>query len=196
MRKILTASAISVLGLFLAAGNVFAATINNNGAGSHSTVFSTSFMLSVRSQTNISTFINSVNTSSNTGANGANFNTGNPGTVTNNSGGANTTVGVTNVAGSNVDTSSATSCCPCSLVPDMVITNNGATSVNTITSFTNCVTRLSQTNVSNVGNSITTTTNTGNNSASFNTGGNVTQTSGGATTTVNVTNVAGSNSSM
>ena len=193
MRKVITASAIGVLGLLMAAGNVFAATtISGNGVGSHNTVVQKSKTLSFTDQTNIANFSNHVNTNTNTGNNKANKNTG--GDVVLVGGSSNATVGITNVANSNTNTAT-NSCCPCSQLGDATITGNGVWSHNTIVDVTKCVTKLDQTNVANISNSVNTNSNTGNNSASYNTGGDVSVASGDATTSVTVSNVANSNSS-
>lgn len=73
------------------------------------------------------------------------------------------------------------------------ISGNGGGSTNVVVSKNKSKTILAQTNVSTFNNGVTTGTNTGHNHANNNTGGDVTLTSGNATTTTTITNVAGSN---
>ncbi|CAN5343474.1 hypothetical protein BH10PAT1_BH10PAT1_2110 [soil metagenome] len=192
MKKIIQASAISILGLMLATGSVFATTtLSGNGAGSHNTVVAKSKTVNVTNQTNVTKLSNKVNTSTNTGKNKANNNTGGDVTVT--GGSSETTLTVSNLAGSNVSTGDAACCCDTPVVSDISITGNGVWSSNKVIDLSKCITEVDQTNVTNIYNNVNTTTNTGGNHASGNTGGDVSVMSGDSTTNVTVTNVAGSN---
>ena len=73
------------------------------------------------------------------------------------------------------------------------VTNNGAMSKNGVVVVKASSKTTLQTNVTKVKNNVGTTQNTGKNSASFNTGGNSSVTSGDATSTVAVVNMGGGN---
>lgn len=194
MRKVLTASAISMLALVFAASSVMAATIGGNGSNSHNKILSNNSTYSSVSQLNVSSIGNNVSVSSNTGGNKANKNTG--GNVTLMSGVTTTTVGITNLAGSNSNTST-NSCCPCNIDGSSAsITDNGAGSSNKIITGASCVTKVKQTNISNIYNGVHVGSNTGGNSANRNTGGDVNVISGDTNTNVTVNNAVGSNISM
>lgn len=190
MNKIITASAISLLSLVLAVGSVSAATISGNGAGSHNEIIMKSKVSFAVDQANLANFGNDIGTSSNTGNNKADKNTG--GSVTIVGGDSSSTVGVTNAANSNSNTST-NSCCPCSLPGDITITGNGADSKNKVVDVSKCKTEITQSNEANIYNSVETSTSTGGNSANSNTGGDVNISSGNSTSSVTVSNAANSN---
>jgi len=195
MKKII-ASVFVITCAFLSVGNVNAAAeIKNNGAGSNNKIKVKSTSSSVVSQTNTAVFVTEVGATTNTGGNKANKNTGGTTSVT--SGAALTNVGVLNTA--NVNTySNSNGQCGCGCCDhignwNVVISGNGADSWNKVKVSENCAHAHIQSNSANIYNGVVSVTQTGGNTSSKNTNGDVTVTTGAATTTVVVENNANIN---
>jgi hypothetical protein len=197
MRKILTASFISMVSLFLVSVPTMAATVVvGNGSSSYNYVSLHSSTHVTATQTNVATLVNKIKTGSWSFGSGntANNNTGGSTTVV--GGNTDTMLGVTNLGNSNTSTTPQT-CCPCNIANgDVTIAGNGDSSLNSVHVSSHCSTTLDQTNVATVTNDLHVGSGTGGNSASYNTGGDVTVLDGNSTVGVTVNNVVNSNSSM
>ncbi len=79
---------------------------------------------------------------------------------------------------------------PAASAEEIVISGNGADSVNQAVSSTNQETNVTQSNTADVNNDVETTANTGNNTASDNTGGNTEITTGDVSTSTEIANSA------
>ena len=180
--------------VFLAATSapVFAATTVNtshNGAGSLQVVTVTNKQKTKVTQSNATAVLNLTGVFQNTGGGSTSGNTG--GKVTQKSG--NTTSNVTNdtTTGGN---SATVSNCGCQLGNTDVTTNhNGAGSVQIVSVTNKKKTKVSQTNETLVVNGTLVVQNTGGLTADNNTGGDVDQTSGDASSTVTNTTTTGDN---
>ena len=171
----------------------FAAEISGNGAFSDNTVRIQQNSENVVSQSNEANVVNNVNSSATTGGNKGSFNTGGETIVV--TGNAKSVTDINNSLNTNHATVS--NCGTCAQgETDVTISGNGAFSDNKATVDANKQTFLNQTNVANVRNDVKSNADTGKNDASFNTGGEGSQTvisTGKATTGVSVTTDANKN---
>ncbi len=146
----------------------FAETVGNvgNGVDSNSSATVNSNNSTSVSQSNTANVTNTISVSSNTGNNSANRNTG--GEVSVNTGNAGASVGIQNMANSNV--ANVQGCCTNGGSSSVLNSGNGDSSDNTAKLNKNNTTALEQANVANVANYVTVDSNTGHNSANRNTG--------------------------
>lgn len=191
MTKKIIAVLSSVLLLAGSALPVFAETltITGNGSDSVNSINTTVTNTTQVSQTNTANINNNVTTTSNTGDNTASHNTG--GAVTVDTGSAKSQVSVTNTANTNVAAVDNCNCGTGNL--DVKLSGNGDGSKNTAdTKLTNQV-QLNQTNVGFVSNDVNAKSNSGDNKASYNTGGDVSISTGNALTSVSLKTNANQN---
>ena len=189
-QKIATAIATGALLLNAFAPVAFATTtiqISGNGAGSTNYANVTQVSNTTVTQTNTANVNNSVDATASTGNNSAGFNTG--GNVTIDTGKANVTANVSNNLNSNA---AEVKCCATGNT-DVLISGNGAFSNNTVNLTQTGNTNVTQNNNAHVNNNVDVSADTGGNSALFNTGGNVTVITGGATVNASVKTQANSN---
>lgn len=189
-RKLVTAIATGALLLNAFVPVAFATTtieITGNGVGSDNYANVTQTSNTVVNQTNNATVTNNVNATADTGDNKAKFNTG--GSVTVNTGDANVTANVSNTLNSNA---AQANCCQTGNT-DVLIDGNGVFSTNTVNLTQNSKTTVTQTNTANVTNNVDANADTGNNNAKWNTGGDVTVSTGNATVNVDVSTQANAN---
>ncbi len=192
--KLGTAIATSAILLGAMAPAAFAATdvvVGNNGAFSKSKVQVKNVKVTTVAQTNKQNVKNVVNSKANTGGNKVSFNTGGTSSVS-----TSDSHSVANITvGGNTNTATVNSDCNCEAGATVGVTDNGAFSHNSVkVTNSNWFTAL-QTNVSNVFNSVNSSSNTGGNSSSFNTGGTSTVHSGTAITGTDIT-VNGSSNTL
>lgn len=178
---------------------VFAGTtivISGNGADSYNKAEVEQNQTTVVNQSNEANIQNNVNASANSGKNDANRNTG--GSVSVDTGNASTSVGVAN----SVNTNEASVAC-CQGDVDVLISGNGADSKNKVELELNQKehrrspqpgTYISQENEANIKNYVDADSNTGKNDANRNTNGDVSVTTGKATTSVGILNQGNANS--
>jgi hypothetical protein len=156
--------------------------IKNNGANSKNTVKVTSSSLTAVGQVNLLAVGTLVGSGASTGGNKANNNTG-PGVVKSTSGAADSTVNVTVAGPSN--TATLPTPCPCDST-DVTVSGNGEKSTNSVTVTQNQTALAFQGNAQLVFTGVYSDAATGGNSANGNTGGDVTQKSGDASSNVTV----------
>ena len=162
--------------------------VAGNGAFSNTDVQTNSSNATNVNQNNTSAVTNNVQTTANTGNNSASFNTGSSVNVV--TGGANTTVGIANMTGSNtaavVGGSNGGG-------QNTAVAGNGAFSDNNVQTTNTNSTALNQTNTAALTNNVNVANNTGNNSANFNTGSDVNVYTGNANASVGLYNATGGN---
>ncbi len=165
-------------------------TISGNGSDTNNVANVTVTQTTQVSQTNTADITNTVNASADTGDNDANHNTG--GSVSVDTGNANTDVTISNTANTNV--ADVDNCNCGSGDVEVLVSGNGDDSNNTAnTTLQNTVT-LGQTNVANVTNNVEKArSDTGDNDANHNTGGSVSVSTGNATTSVDLSTNANAN---
>ncbi len=188
--RITTAIATGSVLLQALAGITHASTIeiSGNGAGSNNGVAVNQVSTTQVSQTNTANVSNNVNSSANTGGNDANFNTG--GNVTVNTGAANVSANVSNNLNSNA---ASVNCCANNGGTNVEVSGNGAFSDNQVGVNQTHTTAVSQGNAANVNNNVNGKANTGYNDAGFNTGGDVTVSTGKASVHSDVSTQANTN---
>lgn len=192
-QSMLSAIAVSalLLGLATPAFAVDTITISGNGSDSGNTVSVENSNATTVSQNNTATVANTVTSNANTGNNTAGNNTG--GNVSVGTGAASTTTNVSTSA--NVNRADTSGCTTCGTTGSMTITGNGSGSQNNVNlnSEGSNSTTVFQNNDAVVNNSVSSNANTGDNNTSGNTGGNVSTTTGSATTATTVTNATNAN---
>lgn len=191
-RKVATALATGALLLGSFVPLAFADTtlqISGNGTSSDNNINVTSNNTTNVTQTNEANIHNDVTADANTGNNQANNNTG--GTVSIDTGNATSTIDVTNRANANV--ADVSNCGGCVGNTDVTISGNGSFSNNRVNLNSSNQTTVNQTNTSDIHNEIRTEAETGDNRANGNTGGDVSITTGNATTDVTINNQANAN---
>ena len=190
-----TASAIvsGAILLYSLAIPTFASTtieISGNGASSTNTADVTTTQETTVVQNNVANITNNVNSAANTGNNTANSNTG--GNTTIDTGNAEAKATVSNTA--NLNKADVNTCGTCAAGNvDVTISGNGSDSVNTANVSNDNKTSVFQDNLANIENNVKVDANTGNNTANSNTGGDVRITTGNATATADVSNLANAN---
>lgn len=140
-------------------------TINGNGAGATSEVTTTTQSTTTVEQHNDAQITNNVSTSTDTGNNTADANTGGATTIETGSASSDTTVN-----NQNINSNTATAPSGSATGVNAQISNNGADSTNVISGTSNTSTTVSQTNNATITNTVITHANTGNNTANNNTG--------------------------
>lgn len=171
------------------AGNT---TVNVTGNGSHSdndVKLNNNSTVNV-SQANEANVSNNVNTTSNTGKNHTNDNTG--GDVSVSTGDANSHVSVSTAANANVANVGGSG--NGGGETSIVIAGNGSHSDNDVRLYDNPSLTISQANVADIYNDVNTKLTTGKNHANDNTGGDVTVETGNAKSNVGIDNMANFNS--
>lgn len=193
-RKLITGGIIAGFALLMSVTTSFAAvSISGNGTGSHNSVWANSFTLGSKIQTNVLTLTDTLKLGSKwSKGNSANFNTG--GSVAVGNGSTKDLASVNNVANSNSSTGNEACCCN-STFPSVTISGNGDHSQNSVWATTKCITKLDQTNMANIANSVQVGSGTGGNEASHNTNSDVTVVSGDSSANVTVNNMVNSNTS-
>lgn len=136
--------------------------VTDNGAGSQNTINNSSNTTTQTDQTNSTDITNAVSSTANTGDNTA---SGNYGEVSMTSGDVTTQTSVANNANSNTVVAP---CCENSL--DVIVSGNGADSVNTIQTQFSTATTVNVTQIATITNTIHLNANTGDNTASYNNG--------------------------
>ncbi len=192
-QKITTAAIIAGMMAGVVAPASFAKVkIKNNGAGSVNGVAKVNLTKKVVAQGNFTYAGTFVGTSTKTGGNTSNANTGNGTSVE--TGKATTTTSVATIGGDNSNTANGESCC-CNGEDEtnVAITGNGAGSFNGVFLLSACKNVVMQGNETVSETMIVSNTGTGGNSANANTGGTTTVTTGNATTTTTVITTGGSN---
>ena len=183
----------AVVGLVSVSSAEAAVNINGNGRHSRNRVRLSERHEMLREQRNRAVVTNVVNTTSDTGKNDANDNTG-KGDVTQKSGNASTTVGISTDVNYNTDEGDGCGCPDDSFDPEVAIKNNGKGSINSVHMHHVSMHTQTQGNKAQITNVVNTNSDTGHNDANDNTGnGGVSNTSGNATTNVTVTNAGNSN---
>ncbi len=192
-QKITSALVIgSMMAAVVAPASFAAVKVKGNGAGSVNGVANVKLNKKVVKQGNVTAAGTFVMTSTKTGWNSANGNTGGDTNVT--SGNSTTTTKVTTTGGDNQNTSGESeSCCCGGNEGDAVISGNGAGSINGILIVSACKDVVHQGNATLSQTTVISNSSTGGNSANGNTGGNTTIGTGDATTTTTVTTTGGSN---
>jgi hypothetical protein len=169
---------------------VFATTtvqITGNGAGSDNFATVNQASTTTVTQQNVANVSNNIDADADTGENDANFNTG--GTTTVSTGNASVTALVANDLNSNT---ADVDCCDAGST-EVLIDGNGAYSDNTVNLDKTTATALTQQNVANVSNNIDADADTGKNDANWNTGGDVTVSTGKATVVAGASTTANMN---
>ena len=190
-KKIVTAAATASLVFGAMAPSAFAATsleISGNGSSSTSTAAVSQTNSNTVTQSNTANITNSVSSTSNTGGNSANDNTG--GHVLIDTGNSSSSVDLRTKANVNV---ANTPNCNCNGDTAVTISGNGSNSSNDATVANRNSTTLFQTNDANINNRVDVTGKTGGNDANRNTGGDVTVITGHASSDVSVSNQANAN---
>lgn len=193
-QKLTSAALIGAMMAGVVAPASFAAVkIKNNGAGSLNGVAKVKLTKKVVAQGNVTGASTFVMTSTKTGGNDANANTGNGTTVT--TGTAKTTTTVETTGGNNTNTVGEQESCCCGGEEDtnVAITGNGAGSMNGVFILSACKNVVKQGNATLTETTIISSTSTGGNDANANTGGTTSISTGNATTTTTVTTTGGSN---
>lgn len=163
--------------------------ISGNGAGADSTIEAQVSHTTVVSQTNDFSATNTVSATSNTGDNGASYNTNGDVTVT--TGNASSVAGVSNEG--NTNTANVQNCGGCDMNADVLISGNGAYSDNAVGLSLSNGTVVAQANNSDFVNKVYAKSETGDNDGNFNTGGDVHIMTGKAATHVEIANAGNSN---
>lgn len=166
-------------------------TVSGNGAVSDNSVTLDQSTNTSVNQTNTAEITNVVSTSSNTGGNDANFNTG--GTTAISTGDASNTTNITTDANANIADLGGCNTCSTGGTGSITISGNGAFSDNSVSADSATNTDLSQTNVADITNEVYSNANTGDNKASFNTGGDTMLITGNASSNTSITNMANAN---
>ncbi|MCL4367148.1 hypothetical protein M1563_03175 [Patescibacteria group bacterium] len=163
--------------------------ISGNGADSvnQSSVNSTNTSSVVQNNTAVIT--NNVSANANSGDNKASENTG--GSVDVSTGGASTSVDVTNQA--NLNKADASSCSSCGTNTSVDISGNGADTYNKANVGTSSNNTVFQNNDAQITNQVSQKAETGDNKASSNTGGDVSITTGPASSSTTIKNQANAN---
>lgn len=165
-------------------------TISGNGAVSENNVSANQNSTTTVDQNNTANITNTVDTSSNTGGNHADFNTG--GSTAISTGNASATTDIVNKANMNV--ADISGCNTCSTgTGSVAITGNGAFSNSNVNANNNTNTTLSQNNNANFDNQVSSKATTGNNSANYNTGGDTKVLTGDASNDTSISNMANAN---
>lgn len=163
--------------------------VAQNGAKSDNTVKVNNTDKTIVNQSNETVVINDVKTSSNTGGNDANMNTG--GDVTVKTGDTKTKVNVTTTG--SVNKATLANSCGCEDDTTVTVEKNGAKSDNTVKLNNGSVKKVNQGNSTLVVNKVKTSSNTGGNDANKNTDGKTTVNTGNEKTKVNVTTTGSKN---
>lgn len=191
MKKIILPLVIVFLAFSVTSTNAATVTVKNNGSSSFNKVSAKSFTKQKTSQTNITDFVNLVASTSETGGNKTNKNTGSGQSIE--TGVTLTEVGLTSVGGANTATDTQGCTCSCLEPASAEISGNGDHSWNYIKLGNVCIDKLTQFNATSIVNSVNTVSNTGDNSSNKNTGGESSIVTGGTSTTVLIDNSAGVN---
>lgn len=192
-RAVTSAIATASLLFYAFATSAFAQTtsleITGNGSDSDSDINLTTDRTVTVVQENDADIRNDVNASADTGNNDANDNTG--GDVTLETGDATTNVEITNQANTNV--ADLGDCGTCAGDTNITISGNGSDSDNDVTLDQDNTVDVFQDNRARIRNDVDADSDTGDNDANDNTGGDVSISTGNATTTVGITNHANAN---
>lgn len=175
-RKVASAVAAGAV-LLQTALPVFATTtivISGNGVDTNNDANVNMTQQTTVNQQNVANIENDVDVTANTGDNTASRNTGGDTMV--DTGNANVDVSISNSGNTNV--ADVNNCCDADI--DVLISENGDNSDNTVNLNTAHQTTVTQWNVANVENDVDVDANTGGNNADRNTGGNVTISTGNA----------------
>jgi len=162
-------------------------TVSGNGSDSSSQAQVQTQNTTSVSQSNNANVDNSTSSNLNTGANEANYNSGDSSILT---GDAQNTTSVTN---QNINTNSANASACCNLSSNTVISGNGTGSTNYVSSTNTTTALISQNNTANITNNIYINANTGYNNALYN-GGSATIITGDITSNTTINNMNINNS--